>query len=114
MIDPRTICEQAGVRFIAENHGTATFADPQSGETLTLYTFACDAENVRLTLKNALILFDPEPRRLRPYLFLAGSGASCSSFEPPPPPHIAPGSVLLGILSSICIRLTYPDWVTSF
>lgn len=84
MIDPRTICEQAGVRFIAENHGTATFADPQSGETLTLYTFACDAENVRLTLKNALILFDPEPRRLRPYLFLAGSGASCSSFEPPP------------------------------
>ena len=45
--------QAAGAVFLAESNGTVIFRDPESGQTLTLYSFAVTPETVSLTLKNA-------------------------------------------------------------
>jgi hypothetical protein len=51
-MDYREIIEREGCEFLGVENGCVAFRDPQTGLRLSLYTFSCDEECVRLTLKN--------------------------------------------------------------
>ena len=61
-MDPyKTLVESAGATFIAVKDGCVFFRDGE-GPTLSLYSFACTPENIRLCLKNArepVVGFEP-------------------------------------------------------
>jgi hypothetical protein len=58
LMDFKKIIESAGAEFVRVENGSVFFTDPQSGARLSLYLFALDAENVRLSLKGAR---EPQP-----------------------------------------------------
>ncbi len=49
----RETIEAAGAEFRRVAGDSVYFRDPQTRRKLSLYLFACNSENVRLTLKNA-------------------------------------------------------------
>ena len=48
----RIAVENAGAEFVSVKDGCVYFRDPQTGEMLSLYCFACTAENLKLSLKD--------------------------------------------------------------
>lgn len=61
-MDYKAIIEAEGCEFLGLENGVVRFRDPLSGLRLSLYTFCCDAETVRLTLKNTrtpVVGFEP-------------------------------------------------------
>jgi hypothetical protein len=51
LMDFKRIIEAAGAEFVRVENGSVRFRDPETRAVLSLYLFACNAENVRLTLK---------------------------------------------------------------
>lgn len=49
----KTLIENCGAEYLDTVEGAIFFRDPQTGAKLSLWAFACNAENVLLTLKEA-------------------------------------------------------------